>query len=76
MLMMRSGQAPSSTSGHQSDVTGGPDFDRGRAIAVDSSGDIFVAGCYFCAATFGSTTLKGKGNGDIFVARLDRIGKF
>ena len=48
----------------------------GQSIAVDSKGDSYITGYYIGTATFGSTTLTDKGQGDIFVAKLNSGGTF
>jgi hypothetical protein len=55
---------------------GGIGADAGNAIAVDASGNSFVAGEFTGSATFGSTTLSSKGSTDVFVARLSPTGQF
>lgn len=49
---------------------GGTEFDRGLGIAVDHSGNVFVAGCFRGTCPIGSTSLTSAGNDDIFVARF------
>jgi len=55
---------------------GGTDYDRGRSIAVDTSGNSYVTGYFKGTAAFGSTTLTNSGNFDIFVAKLDSNGNW
>jgi hypothetical protein len=52
---------------------------RGEAcysIAVDGSDSCYVVGHFESTATFGSTTLTSRGDEDIFVAKLDKSGRF
>jgi hypothetical protein len=51
-------------------------YDSGRGIATDSSGNSYVTGEFYGAATFGNTTLTGSGEQDIFIAKLDTNGNF
>jgi hypothetical protein len=58
-------------------LAGGSSDDRGRAVAVDSSGGVLVTGHFGQTATFGSgeanqTALMSAGNFDIFVAKFQR----
>ena len=58
---------------------GGSSSDIGRTIAVDGSGNSYVAGEVHGSAVFGAgepnaTTLTGIGNADIFVAKYDSDG--
>ncbi len=55
---------------------GGTGEDRGRSIAVDSSGNSHVTGEFEGTATFGSATLTSKGSREVFVAKLDSGGTF
>ncbi len=48
--------------------------DRGYSVAVDSSGNAFVAGQFNNSVAFGSTTLTSAGGGEVFVAKLDSSG--
>jgi len=53
---------------------GGSGFDRGRGIAVDSSGNGFVTGRFSGTADFNGTSLSNAGGGDVFVAKYDASG--
>ncbi len=48
--------------------------DVGSGVAVNASGDVYVAGSFTGAAAFGSTTFTAGGVADAFVQRLDRAG--
>jgi len=66
----------------QSDVwqwakqAGGTYWDEGCDIAIDSSGNSYVTGCFYGTASFGSTNLTSSGQDDIFVAKLDSSGNW
>ena len=54
---------------------GGTGFgDTGRAVAVDGSGNLFVAGSFSATTDFGGGGLVALGSNDIFVAKYDPIG--
>src|SRR5207247_11049724 len=56
---------------------GGTDYEEGDAIAVDASGNVYVAGGLSSASvTFGSTTLTNylPGTEDVFVVKYDTNG--
>lgn len=53
---------------------GGKDWDVGRSVAVDRSGNCYVAGEFNGTATFGSTSLVGKGYEDVFLAKYSSGG--
>ncbi|MDY0326035.1 MAG: SBBP repeat-containing protein [Candidatus Cloacimonadaceae bacterium] len=59
---------------------GGIGVDCGYGIAVDSSSQVYLTGCFgYLAganASFGSSTLTGSGDYDIFVAKLDSEGNW
>ena len=54
---------------------GGNNWDQGKAIAIDGSGNTYLTG-YFSSSsfTFGLTTLINAGNDDIFVLKFDVAG--
>jgi hypothetical protein len=54
---------------------GGPDEDQGSAIAIDSSGNVYVTGFFSKAAQFESKTIQSSGLLDIFVAKYSPAGK-
>lgn len=56
--------------------TQGIDFELAEAITIDSQDNITIAGTFQGGATFGTTSLKSKGSGDFFVARLDTEGNW
>ena len=47
-----------------------------RRLAVDSAGDVYVAGEFAESADFGSSTLTSVGSSDGFVAKIDADGNF
>ena len=53
---------------------GGVQDDRGSALAVDYSGNIFLAGSFEGTATFNARTIKSAGAKDAYAARYDRYG--
>ena len=56
--------------------SGGVSSDYAQCIAVDSEGNCYVTGYFRFTATFGSTTLTGKGDKDIFIAKADKDGNW
>lgn len=44
--------------------------DQGKAIAIDSSGNLYVTGFFYSAVNFGGTTLTSAGGSDIFLLKL------
>ncbi len=53
---------------------GGSELDRANSIATDADGNIYVAGSFMGASSFGSFTLTSSGYSDIFVIKLDSGG--
>jgi len=49
---------------------GGPSFDPRKGIAVDSAGNVYLAGSFYQDVSFGSTQLIGSEYGNSFVAKL------
>ena len=49
---------------------GGTFLDRGYSLAVDASGNLFVAGWFEDTATFGATSLTSAGDWDVFVLTM------
>lgn len=55
---------------------GGISEDAGSGVALDGAGNSTITGHFGGKASFGSTSLTSKGGDDLFVARLDKGGKF
>jgi len=53
---------------------GGTDLDEGCGVAVDPSGNTYITGTFYDAATFGTTNLTSQGSYDVFVAKLTTNG--
>src|SRR5207249_1049908 len=53
---------------------GATDSDFGYGIAVDAVGNAYVSGTFQGVASFGTNTLSGFGEEDIFVAKFDPSG--
>ena len=50
--------------------------EKGRALAVSPSGNVYITGNFSGSSDFGSTTLNSYGGNDIFVAKLNTNGNF
>jgi hypothetical protein len=55
---------------------GGSNDDAARDVAVDGSDNIYVIGTFQGIAEFGGTTLTSGDGTDVFVARLDKSGRW
>ena len=54
---------------------GGSDDDHGSSVAVDASGNTYVAGCFSSSTiTYGTTTLTSAGLADIYLVKFDPNG--
>jgi hypothetical protein len=54
---------------------GGAGDDRGESVAVDAAGNTFVAGFFQQTVTFGSVTLVGRGDYDVYLAKYSPQGQ-
>jgi len=54
---------------------GGTNSDNGKCVAVDTNGNVYVAGYFEGAGTFGTSNLVSAGNSDIFLAKYDSGGR-
>ncbi len=59
---------------------GGNDWDYGRSITVDASGNVYTTGHFYGTADFdsgaGTFNLSAVGSADIFVQKMDSSGNF
>jgi PKD repeat protein len=55
---------------------GGTQADEGSSLAVDNSGNVYLAGWFYNNITFGNITLTPNANQDLFVAKLDTDGNW
>jgi hypothetical protein len=53
---------------------GGSGDCRGRAIAVDGSGDVYISGAFSGTVNFGGQNLSSSGGNDIFLAKYNSSG--
>jgi len=53
---------------------GGPDYDEGATVAVNASGDVFLAASFADTVNFGGADLVGVGSADVLLARYDSNG--
>jgi hypothetical protein len=53
---------------------GGGGDDEGLSVATDGAGHVIATGFFFNAADFGSTTIRGEGQGDVFLIKYDGPG--
>jgi len=57
-------------------TAGGTSYDRGFSITIDDNENCYLTGCFIFLATFGSYSLTGNGDHDIFVAKIDENGNW
>jgi hypothetical protein len=53
---------------------GGPNQEKGEAVAVDAEGNVAFTGLFSATAKLGELTMKANGSDDAFVAGLDAKG--
>lgn len=55
---------------------GGYNDDKAQAVTYDNAGNVYISGFFTDTAYFGSSTIYGNGNRDIFIAKYDMNGVF
>lgn len=55
---------------------GGTREDRGRGVALDRQGNVYITGTFTTSATFSGTTINSAGKNSLFVAKYDNNGNF
>lgn len=55
---------------------GGSQEDRGRGVALDEVGNIYITGWFSDKMRVGAQTLTSKGDRDIFVVKLSSVGSY
>jgi hypothetical protein len=53
---------------------GGASSDYGYGMAIDNSGNVYVAGCYKLSSTFDNVNVTSAGDFDIFIAKYSSAG--
>jgi len=53
---------------------GSVSIERGYDVAVDRSGNAYIAGVFLVSITFGATTLTSQGSWDVYVVKLNSNG--
>jgi hypothetical protein len=55
-------------------TAGGGNEERGRDIAVDIDGNVFITGSFQGTANFGTISKSVVGSSDIFIAKYSKVG--
>lgn len=55
---------------------GGTNLDKGKAVATDHNGNVYLSGTFRNMGTFGELSLSSNGQNDVFVAKLDALGNW
>jgi len=64
-----------SSGAHQWTTTfGGTSSDRAEGLAVDGSGNVYVAGWFYATVDFGAGNVTHAGSGDVYVTKLNSSG--